>query len=186
MINITIVSVYKTSTLQVIYSFKNILKVIFTNLIPCELDTESTTFRDTIILTYEIELPSSGKKVGFNLLDDEDFTIPYVTDTIPNSPSGHQLQTQAKRNVWIVSINGEEPITAQITLDELNHHQTPRVKSEVKIILCISKSYQRTYLEEISSIFDQFRPVVSHIEGFLPKKPPTPKIIGEVLKGPHL
>ena len=40
---------------------------------------------------YEIELPPLGKKVGFNLLDDEDFKIPYITDTIPNSPAGHQL-----------------------------------------------------------------------------------------------
>ena len=34
------------------------------------------------MLTYEIELPPSGKKFGFNLLDDEDFTMPYVIDTI--------------------------------------------------------------------------------------------------------
>ena len=44
------------------------------------------------------------------------------------------------------------------------------------------KRYQRTDLEDIHSIFDQFRPVVSHIEVRLPKKPPTPKNIGEGLK----
>ena len=47
----------------------------------------------------------------------------YITDTIPNSPSSHQLISQAKRNVWIIAIIGEEPITAQGVLDELNHHQ---------------------------------------------------------------
>ena len=73
------------------------------NFISCELDLTSTSFRDKIILTYEIELPPSGKKVGFNLLDDEDFIITYITDKIPNSPSGNQLRTQAKRNVWIIS-----------------------------------------------------------------------------------
>ena len=35
------------------------------NLISCELDLTSTLFCDTKILTYEIELPPSGKKVGF-------------------------------------------------------------------------------------------------------------------------
>ena len=40
------------------------------NLIPFELDIISTQFCDTKILTYEIELPPSGNKVGFNLLDD--------------------------------------------------------------------------------------------------------------------
>ena len=54
------------------------------HLISFILDLKSTPFRDTTIITYEIELPSSGKKVGFHLPDDEDFKIPYITDTIPN------------------------------------------------------------------------------------------------------
>ena len=71
-------------------------------MIPCKLDLTSTPFIDTKILTFEIELPPSGKKVGFNLLCDEEFTIPYITDTIPNSPAGLQLPTQAKINLWIL------------------------------------------------------------------------------------
>ena len=50
------------------------------------------------MIRYEIELPPSGNKIGFNLLDDEDFTIPYLIDTIPNSPAGHQLPTQAYKH----------------------------------------------------------------------------------------
>ena len=56
--------------------------------------------------TYDIGLPPSGNKVVYNLLDDEYFTIPYIDDTIPNSPAGHQLPSQAKRNRWIIDING--------------------------------------------------------------------------------
>ena len=82
------------------------------NLIPCEVDLTSTTFSDTPILKYKIELPHSGKKNGFNLLHDEYFTIHYITDTIPNSPASHQLPTKSKQNMWIVDINGGEPITA--------------------------------------------------------------------------
>ena len=59
------------------------------NLIPCEIDLTSTPFSDTTIITYDIELPTSGNKVGFNLLDDEDFKIPYTTDTITNSPAAY-------------------------------------------------------------------------------------------------
>ena len=66
-------------------------------MIPRELDITSTMFCDSTIITYEIELPLAGKKFGFNLLDDEEFTIPYVTDTIPNFPSGHQIPTQVKK-----------------------------------------------------------------------------------------
>ena len=68
-------------------------------MIPFELNIMSTTFRNTKILTYKIKLPPVGNKIGLNLLDDEDFTIPYVTDKIQHLPSGHQLPTQAKQNV---------------------------------------------------------------------------------------
>ena len=83
----------------------------------------------------------------------------------------------------IVAINGEENITAQGVLDELNRHQTTRDKSNIKISLYRRKNYQITEIEDIFSIFDQVRPVASHIEVCLPKKPPTPKNIGEGLSG---
>ena len=69
------------------------------NLIPCELDLTFTPFSDETIIPYDIELPPSGKKIGFNLLDNEYFTIPYVTDTIPNSPTSHQFPSHSKINV---------------------------------------------------------------------------------------
>ena len=90
------------------------------NLIPFKLGLISTPFSDDKVITYGIELHPSRKKIGFNLLDDENFTIPYITETTPNSPAGHQLPSQAKRNLWIVDINGENPITSQGVLDELN------------------------------------------------------------------
>ena len=85
----------------------------------------------------------------------------------------------------ISTANEEEPIKAQGALDELNHHQNPRRKSKVKIIICIRKSYQITDIEDIHSRFDQVRPVFSHLEVIPPKKPTTPKKIGEGLKVPQ-
>ena len=81
-------------------------------MIPCELDLASTPFHDTLTITYEIELSPSGNKFGFNLRYYEDFTIPFITVTIPNSPAGHQLPAQDKLDVWIVDINREDVITA--------------------------------------------------------------------------
>ena len=118
-------------------------------------------------------------------MDDEYFIILYITDTIPKSPVGHQLPTQAKWNVWIIAINWEEPITTQCAFDVPNFHWTPHGKSKVNISIFRRQTHQRTDLEEIHSIFDQFRHVVSHIEVRIHKKPPTPKNIGEGLKGPQ-
>ena len=94
-------------------------------MIQCTIDITFTPFCDTTILTYDIELSLAGKKISFNLFDDEYFTIPYGNDTIQNSPAVHQLTTQVNKNEWIVAINVEEPITDQISPDELDHHQTP-------------------------------------------------------------
>ena len=69
-------------------------------------------------------------------------------------------------------------------LDELNRHQIPSVKSTVNFSLWGRKSYQRTDLEDICYIFDQVRPVVSHLEFLLQKKHSTPKNIDEYLKVP--
>ena len=79
----------------------------------CELDFTSTPFCDTTTLTCEIDLPPSGKKIGFNLLDDKKFTFSYILDIIPNSPSGNKLPTQAKKNIWTISINVEGPVTSK-------------------------------------------------------------------------
>ena len=57
------------------------------------------------MITCEIELSPSGNKIGFNLLDDEYFTIPSVIDKTPNSSARHKLPTQYLKNVWIIDIN---------------------------------------------------------------------------------
>ena len=85
-------------------SIHNSLDIL--KLIPFELELTSTPFCDTTILTYEIEFPPSEKQIGLNLLDDKSFTIPYVTDTLQNSPASHKITTQAKKYFCIIDING--------------------------------------------------------------------------------
>ena len=119
------------------------------------------------------------------LLDYGDFIIPYVVDTIPNSPPIHQLLTQVKKYVWIISINVEETIKTQGTLDELHHYQTQCGKCKINISICRIRIYQSTYIEEIRPRFNQVIPVVSNIAVCLPEKHLTPKKIGEDLKGPQ-
>ena len=53
-------------------------------MVSCELALTFTTFSDEAVITYEIELPPDRKKIGFNLLDDKDFEIPYIIDKVKN------------------------------------------------------------------------------------------------------
>ena len=62
-------------------------------------------------IAYEIELTTSRKRIGFNLLYDEHFKVTYVIGTIPNSPSGHQLTTPDEKNVCIIANITEYPTT---------------------------------------------------------------------------
>ena len=62
-------------------------------MITCDLDITPTPFSNTTIIANENELSPVGKKIGLNILDDEDFTIPYVTYKKPNSPTIHRITT---------------------------------------------------------------------------------------------
>ena len=95
------------------------------------------------------------------------------------------FQHRMKKNLWIKDINSERSITSQGALADLNHHLNSRGEPKVNISLFRKKIYQRTDIEDICSRFDQVIPVVSHLEFCIPKKPPTPKNIGEGLTGPQ-
>ena len=81
------------------------------------------------------------------------FTIPYVSNANPNSLA-FNLQHRL-RKMCGYSFIGEETITSQGKLDEINTHKTSRGKSKVNIILCIIKIYHSKYLEYICSIHDK-------------------------------
>ena len=52
-------------------------------------------------------------------MDDEDFSILYLLETIPNYPAGNQLPYQEKNNILVLEIYGEEIINAKVSLEEL-------------------------------------------------------------------
>ena len=88
------------------------------------------------IIIYELELTPKGKKIDFNLMDDSDFTTPYILDTIPKSPEVQQLPTQSKNNFWVISVYGEEPITTKGSIEKLKYYHYQHEKSKVKISFC--------------------------------------------------
>ena len=67
-------------------------------------------FLDETIITHKIELPPPVEEIGFNFMDDNEFTIPYIIDIFTNLLTSRQLLTHDKKNVLAVAVNGEEPI----------------------------------------------------------------------------
>ena len=111
-------------------------------------------------------------------MNDEYFTIPYIIDTIPNYSAGHRLPTQAKKNVWIIPINWEEPITDQGALNEINHHEKSMWEIQGQYQSMNNKDLTEDRYWRYFYIFDQARPVVSQIEVRLPKEALSPKNLG--------
>ena len=68
-------------------------------------------------------------------MNNYDLTIPHILDTIPNSPSGNQLPSQAKNNLWILEIDIGDPIISKGELEEIKQYQTYKGKYKVRVRL---------------------------------------------------
>ena len=79
---------------------------------------------DSTVLAYDIDLSTPGSKVGFNLMDYDEFIITNIIDTIANYPPGHQILTQAKKNVCIIAINGDKTVITKGLIDEIKRYHT--------------------------------------------------------------
>ena len=81
------------------------------NLKNIELDLLKTPFSNSEIFTYEIDLPLHATDIGMEIYDDEYFNIPVLKKCIPDTPACLEIPASSRRNMFIVSINNEEPIT---------------------------------------------------------------------------
>jgi hypothetical protein len=84
--------------------------------------------------------------------------------------------------MWIVAINDEEPIMGTSFIDYLHHLQDPVEVRFATLILARRTCHTMTNFQELRSrLFDQMRPVISHLASF-PKRPTKYSNIGECLK----
>ena len=153
--NIIIIFPYNKSTLLSIYSFNSTHKVLFIIriwLVRLHVSVTLHLLHYTMqpLLYMNLSHLLLGKKIGFNLLNDNEFTIPYILDTITNLPSGNQIKTWSKINVWIISINVEGQITEKGAPDELYIYQNQCGELNFNIILCKRKSASANILRNFS------------------------------------
>ena len=55
-------------------------------MVTCELELYYKPSVDATVVQYDLGFPPMGDKIGLNLIDDDDFNIPYVLSAITNSP----------------------------------------------------------------------------------------------------
>ena len=132
------------------------------NLHDLQLNLQQTPFNSSEIFTYNLTLPIHATTIGFEIYDDTYFNIPYIHKIIPDTPAYEQIPSIHRRNMFIISINDEEPITSTFAIDLL---QPRRLRSHAsltfKIQITKRQSSNRTRQQELRSTFDQVRPVIA-------------------------
>jgi hypothetical protein len=132
------------------------------NLKHIELDLLKTPFSNSEIFTYEIDLPLHATDIGMEIYDDEYFNIPVLKKCIPDTPAYLEIPASNRRNMFIVSINNEEPITSGFALELLSPRRLRSqdgIKIKVQLVKRISSA--RSKLQELRSTFDQVRPIIA-------------------------
>ena len=92
---------------------------IHIDLILYELELSDTPFMKSTIIKSELEISPQGKNSGMNLMDNDDFNIPYVVEFVPNFLAGHQFPDKTKKISLIVRFYGEDSVMASGSLEEI-------------------------------------------------------------------
>jgi hypothetical protein len=92
-------------------------------------DIATSAFPALECQTVEFPIPSQGHRFYLQLGDDPDYHIPFIDKIHPKSPRLSEITPGSQRNMWIVSINEEEPIMATTFIEFIQNlqHETETI-----------------------------------------------------------
>ena len=130
---------------------------------------------------------------GIDIKFDDAFGLPIIHNIHPNSSFFNHLPVRYRRNIWIVSIENEEPITPSAAYDAIQENIT-NGNPIVTFLITKRQLPQRTSLQSLRAQFDQFPRIhkQSHLQSkpsssyavSLPTKPSTPSNINDIKNSP--
>ena len=161
------------------------------NLPTSALETSLHPMFEDSPVDVNMDLSPSDKRLGIKLAQCEYFNMPYMTQSLPGSTWRQSFGEEYWTNMWILSIDGNEPITCETVLRILRNAQKRKRTNSIHIIAVKRKhAVIRTSLAENRAAFNQirFRPIVDAVANKListPIKPDTPEHIGQIVNSPH-
>ena len=117
-------------------------------------------FSSSEILTLEGLPPLSGTSMNIKNLDYLIFSIPYISQVISIPPISDQFPINTHRNIYVLSIDNEDPSLASTDVQLLQDKQKCTIYFSVTITLDPIYTSALTSLEEHLSLFDQVRPPI--------------------------
>ena len=160
---------------------------------PCKdkLTHIESPFSPENLFTYNVVLPPNGP-LGLVLENDNDYGLPLVVSMHPDSPFVTGCKKVMTKNVWIISVHYEEPITVERFMEYVNHL---REANTLDVSVTLSKrpvTSSTLRYQEFRSRFDQLRPItnkahlpVTNFAIHSPVKPTAPANFKEFLASPY-
>ena len=162
-----------------------------------------TPFPVSDIKSFTFQLPKLPHTVGFHLLDDDAYNLPYISAVTPGSLASLRIQPPYRTNSFILSINNQSPITSGfVTALVKAIQQSPDRMMTIDLVPRGHADHQTSY-ERNRAFFDQIpslmltRPCITSLDQSLldssdritqfvvsPTKPPKPKHWSDAMNGP--
>jgi hypothetical protein len=98
---------------------------------------------------------SVGIPLNIQLAFDETYHLPYVVQVDQDTAFGRAFPPHFRRNVYILAIGDQDPVTLDETLTAFNSNQSANTVALVDVWLVKRNSNVRTDLEEQQMMFDQ-------------------------------
>ena len=193
---------FSSSFLNTDEKTRNCHKDITDNIVTTEMfDVADCPFETDNICKVKIVLPPINVSIGFILKSDLVVGLPIIQSTVFNSAAYHHLQPGQRSNMYLLTIDGHDQLSAQAAAVFMKDVQDQKHKFMTIEIVKRDNSDNTTSLVSHRSIFDQVpaliptNPVIasavyrrpSTLTEFVTSasKPPTPKSFFEALKTPY-
>ena len=124
------------------------------------LDISDSLFSSSEILNLEVLLPLSGTPMNIKILDDTIFYIPYISQVISIPPISDQFPINTHRNIYVLSIDNEDPSLASTDVQLIQDKQKCTISFSVTLTLNPRHKSALPSFEEHLSLFDQVRPPI--------------------------
>jgi hypothetical protein len=110
-----------------------------------------------------VQLPPVGSPLKIKVSFDEAYHLPFIVSTVPASVFACSIPPTFWRNIYMLVIGSQDPVTIDEVLEAFHSYQVPNSTSEADLWIVKRNNVPRTELEEQRTMFDQvhFAPVLS-------------------------
>jgi hypothetical protein len=110
---------------------------------------------DTEPFQLTVQLPPVGSSLDVKMSFDESYHLPFLVSTISESVLVRSLPANFYRNIYILAIGSDDPVTINEVLDAFRSSQVPNAIADIDLWIVKRNNQPRNYIEEQRHMFNQ-------------------------------